>query len=82
LLDQKGTDLIDGRRSPRDQAGANPMQGRFVLGSDELIHLMGAHTAAGFGRPGARRSNWSCVFSRTTRRFGRRAASATASASL
>jgi PAS domain S-box-containing protein len=28
-------------------------QGRFVLGSDELIRLMGAHTAAGFGRPWA-----------------------------
>ncbi|MCG2642578.1 MULTISPECIES: PAS domain S-box protein [Bradyrhizobium] len=26
-------------------------QGRFVLGSDEIIRLMGAHTAAGFGRP-------------------------------
>jgi PAS domain S-box-containing protein len=26
-------------------------QGRFVLGSDEFIRLMGAHTAAGFGRP-------------------------------
>ncbi len=26
-------------------------QGRFVLGSDELVRLMGAHTAAGFGRP-------------------------------
>ncbi|WP_439371029.1 PAS domain-containing protein [Bradyrhizobium sp. DASA03120] len=25
--------------------------GRFVLGSDEFIRLMGAHTAAGFGRP-------------------------------
>ncbi|UFW48584.1 MULTISPECIES: PAS domain-containing sensor histidine kinase [Bradyrhizobium] len=26
-------------------------EGRFVLGSDEFIRLMGAHTAAGFGRP-------------------------------
>ena len=26
-------------------------EGRFVLGSDEFIHLIGAHTAAGFGRP-------------------------------
>ncbi|MBR0968318.1 PAS domain S-box protein [Bradyrhizobium diazoefficiens] len=26
-------------------------QGRFLLGSDEFIRLMGAHTAAGFGRP-------------------------------
>jgi PAS domain S-box-containing protein len=26
-------------------------QGRFVLGSDEFIRLMGTHTAAGFGRP-------------------------------
>ena len=26
-------------------------QGRFVLGSDEFIRLMGARTAAGFGRP-------------------------------
>ncbi|OAF05017.1 PAS domain-containing sensor histidine kinase [Bradyrhizobium centrolobii] len=26
-------------------------QGRFVVGSDEFIRLMGAHTAAGFGRP-------------------------------
>jgi PAS domain S-box-containing protein len=25
--------------------------GRFVLGSDDFIRLMGAHTAAGFGRP-------------------------------
>ncbi|TPQ39530.1 PAS domain-containing sensor histidine kinase [Bradyrhizobium guangdongense] len=26
-------------------------EGRFVLGSDEFIRLMGAHSAAGFGRP-------------------------------
>lgn len=26
-------------------------EGRFVLGSDEFIRLMGTHTAAGFGRP-------------------------------
>jgi PAS domain S-box-containing protein len=26
-------------------------EGRFVLGSDDFIRLMGAHTAAGFGRP-------------------------------
>ncbi|MGX0965726.1 PAS domain S-box-containing protein [Bradyrhizobium japonicum] len=26
-------------------------EGRFVLGSDEFIHLIGPHTAAGFGRP-------------------------------
>ncbi|MBH5372448.1 PAS domain-containing sensor histidine kinase [Bradyrhizobium glycinis] len=26
-------------------------EGRFVLGSDEFIRLIGAHTAAGFGRP-------------------------------
>ncbi|WP_027551818.1 PAS domain-containing protein [Bradyrhizobium sp. Cp5.3] len=26
-------------------------QGRFALGSDEFIRLIGAHTAAGFGRP-------------------------------
>lgn len=26
-------------------------EGRFVLGSDEFIRLMGAHTASGFGRP-------------------------------
>ncbi len=46
---------------PSDQAGPprqHPLrflwqmdaQGRFVLGSDEFIRLMGAHTAAGFGR--------------------------------
>ncbi|MBR0719777.1 PAS domain-containing protein [Bradyrhizobium liaoningense] len=28
-------------------------EGRFVLGSDEFIRLMGAHSAAGFGRPWA-----------------------------
>ena len=26
-------------------------EGRFALGSDEFTRLIGAHTAAGFGRP-------------------------------
>jgi PAS domain S-box-containing protein len=45
--------------APAEQPRQHPLrflwqmdaQGRFVLGSDEFIRLMGAHTASGFGRP-------------------------------